>query len=76
MKVFPSSFRVCRSRYSQAKDASYDVHKTLRNTPSTAGNPMTGSERPSPEPLLKQEASPAVLGGEIILEMLWSLQMP
>ena len=24
---------------------------------------MTGSERPSPEPLLKREASPAVLGG-------------
>ena len=35
----------------------------LRNTPSTAGNSMTGSERPSPEPLLKKEASPAVLGG-------------
>ena len=33
------------------------------NTPSTAGNSMTGSERPSPEPLLKKEASPAVLGG-------------
>ena len=25
---------------------------------------MTGSERPSPEPLLKKEASPAVLGGD------------
>ena len=36
----------------------------FRNTPSTAGNFMTGSERPSPEPLLKKEASPAVLGGE------------
>ena len=35
----------------------------VRNTPSTAGNSMTGSERPSPEPLLKKEASPAVLGG-------------
>ena len=34
-----------------------------RNTPSTAGNSMTGSERPSPEPILKKEASPAVLGG-------------
>ena len=34
----------------------------FRNTPST-GNSMTGSERPSPEPLLKKEASPAVLGG-------------
>ena len=36
---------------------------------------MTGSERPSPEPLLKKEASPAVLGGRD-LEMLWSLPMP
>ena len=25
---------------------------------------MTGSERPSPEPIPKKEASPAVLGGE------------
>ena len=37
---------------------------------------MTGSERPSPEPLLKKEAPPAVLGGETILEMLWKPQMP
>ena len=35
----------------------------LRNTPSTAGNSITGSERPSSEPFLKKEASPAVLGG-------------
>ena len=35
----------------------------IRDTPSTAGNSMTGSERPSPEPLLKKEASPAALGG-------------
>ena len=35
----------------------------IRHTPSTAGNSMTGSERPSPEPLLKKEAPPAVLGG-------------
>ena len=35
----------------------------IRNTPSTAGNSMTSSERPSPEPILKKEASPAVLGG-------------
>ena len=48
--------------------------RILRSTRSTAGNSMTGSERPSPELLLKKEASPAVLGG--ILEMLWSLQMP
>ena len=32
--------------------------------PVTAGNSMTSSERPSPEPILKKEASPAVLGGE------------
>ena len=38
---------------------------------------MTGSERASPEQLLKKEASPAVLGGgERILEMLWKPQMP
>ena len=36
----------------------------IRNTPSTAGNSMTSSERPSPEPIPKKEASPAVLGGE------------
>ena len=35
----------------------------FRNTPSTAGNAMNGSERPSPEPVLKKEASPAVLEG-------------
>ena len=35
----------------------------FRNPPSTAGNSMTSSERPSPEPILKKEASPAVLGG-------------
>ena len=34
----------------------------LRNTPSAAVNSMTGSERPSPEPLLKKEASSAALG--------------
>ena len=35
----------------------------LRNTLSTAVNSMTSSERPSPEPLLKKEVSPAVLTG-------------
>ena len=48
----------------------------FRNAPSTAGNSMTGSERPSPEPLLKKEAPPAVLGGKTIPEMLWKPQMP
>ena len=35
----------------------------IRNALSTAGNSMMSSERPSPEPLLKKEASPAVPGG-------------
>ena len=30
----------------------------FRNTPSTAGNSMTGSERPSPEPLLQKKKRP------------------
>ena len=38
-------------------------------------NSMTSFERHSPEPLLKKEASSAVLGGEGILGVLWSLQM-
>ena len=42
----------------------WSLRSWIRNTPSTAGNSMTGSERPSPEPILKKEASPAVLGGE------------
>ena len=42
------------------------THK-VRDTFSTAGNSMTGSERPSPEPLLKKEASLARF-------MLWRLQ--
>ena len=46
----------------------------IRNAPSTAGNSMTSSERPSPEPILKKEASPAVLGGERILKTLWNSQ--
>ena len=36
---------------------------SFRSTPSTAENSMTSSERPFPEPLLKKEVSPAVLGG-------------
>ena len=36
----------------------------FRDAPDTAGNSMTSSERPFPAPLLKKEASPAVLGGE------------
>ena len=40
-----------------------DPSLDFRNTPSTAGNSVTSSERPSPEPILKKEASPAGLGG-------------
>ena len=40
----------------------------LRITLSTAGNSMTSSERPSPEPILEKEASPAVLGGREFLK--------
>ena len=49
-----------------------------RNTPSTAGNSMTGSERPSPEPLLKKKKRgvPSRTGGERILETLRKPQMP
>ena len=37
----------------------------IRNTLSTAGNSMTSSERPSPEPIPEKEAFQAVLrGGE------------
>ena len=50
------------------------IEASLSITLSTAGNSMTSSERPSPEPLLKKEGSPAE--GETILEMLWKLQMP
>ena len=39
------------------------LENLTKNTLSTAGNAMTRSERPSPEPLLKKEASPAVLRG-------------
>ena len=49
--------------FSRDYELNIDVLLRLGNTPSTAGNSMTGSERPSPEPLLKEEASPAVLGG-------------
>ena len=42
----------------------------FRNTPSTAGNSMTSSERPSLEPILKKEASPAVLGGREFWKLL------
>ena len=37
------------------------VTTMVRNALSTAGNSMTSSERPSPGPFLKKEASPAVL---------------
>ena len=48
----------------------------IRNAPSTAGNSMTGSDRPSPEPLLKKRGVPNRTGGERILEMRGKPQMP
>ena len=36
----------------------------FRNTPSTAGNSMTSSERPSPEPLLKKRPPQPYRGGD------------
>ena len=42
---------------------SRNLRKNWSDTPSTAGNSMTGSERPSPGPLLKKEASPSHTGG-------------
>ena len=45
------------------RNGAKDKNTKVRNTPSTAGNSMASSERPSPEPILKKEASPAVLGG-------------
>ena len=36
----------------------------VQKYPQYCWNSMTSSERPSPEPILKKEASPAVLGGE------------
>ena len=44
--------------------------------PVLPGNSMTGSERPSPEPLLKKRGRPHPYWGDRILEMLWSLHMP
>ena len=49
-------------------------YRVVRNAPSTAGNSMTGSERPSPEPLLKKEAPPAVLGGREFWKCFGSLK--
>ena len=51
----------------------------VSNALSAAWNSMTSSERPSPEPILKKEASPAVLRErerERILEVRWKPQMP
>ena len=47
----------------------------FRSTLSTAGNSTMSSERPSPEPFLKKEASSAVLRGRIV-EMPGQSQMP
>ena len=44
--------------------ATHEAVPFARNTPSTAGNSMTGFGRPSPEPLLKKEGVPSRTGGE------------
>ena len=49
--IFPMQGKICA------------LQGKIRNALSTAGNSMTSSERPSPGPFLKKEASPAVLGG-------------
>ena len=51
------------ARLPPSKSPNLSASLVIRNTPSTVGNFMTSSERPSPEPILKKEASPAVLGG-------------
>ena len=48
----------------------------FRNALSTAGNSMSSSERPSPEPILKKRGVPSCTGAERILEALWKPQMP
>ena len=64
---------VCTNRLFLPVSPLFERERT-RTTLSTAENSITSSERPSPKPLLKKEASPAVLGGERILEMLWRRQ--
>ena len=61
--------------YHLQTQAVLNIGTEIRHTLSAAGNSMTSSERRSSEPLLKKEASPAVLRGRI-LAMLWRLQMP
>ena len=52
---------MAHKRFASLPFCSSDAHE-IRNTLRTAGNSMTSSERPSPEPILKKEAPPAVLG--------------
>ena len=58
---------LCLSRLSSA-----GVTHCFRTTLSTAGNSMTSSERPSTEPLLKKEVSPAVLRGREFWKCFWA----
>ena len=48
----------------------------FRNTPSTAGNSMTGSREALSGTTSEKRGVPSRTGGEIILEMLWKPQMP
>ena len=65
-----------KNRYLEHPCHQYEYMQLWRNTLSTAGNSMTSSERPSPEPLLKERGVPIRIEGERILEMLWRPQMP
>ena len=60
-----SNFCIARFKLLQLMDLcrKRTVLSFTRDTLSTAENSMTSSERPSPEPLLKKEASPTVLRG-------------
>ena len=51
-----------------------ELSTKVRNALSTAGNFMTSSERPSVEPILEKETSPAVLGGREFWKCFGSLK--
>ena len=60
-----SSSPCCNSRpRSSSPGSSCCCPQRIRDTPSTAGNSMTSSERPSPEPLWKKRRPQPYWGGE------------
>ena len=78
LKACQPGSKQCTNSLTKVQPESNSMPNDQRHTPSTAGNSMTGSERRSPEPLLKKEASsPAVLGGREFWKCSGSLkQMP